>query len=123
MREDLAPVDPLPDERVLVRAVEAVPRELLRHEARPPGSAEQLRPTGTSWPLATLLRIRCQSSGFRSFTHAYCCACEHTKRYSGYSSMYVNAVENVRRIFRYVSASGHSHAVSMCACPTAAISC
>src|SRR2546423_9769050 len=43
MCEHLAAVDSLPDEGVVVRLVEAVPRELLRQEARDPRSAQELR--------------------------------------------------------------------------------
>ena len=43
VHEHLAAVDPLPDERVVLGLVEAVPRELLREEARDAGAAHQLR--------------------------------------------------------------------------------
>ena len=43
VREDLAAVDPLPRERVVLGRVEAVPRELLREEPRDPGLAHELR--------------------------------------------------------------------------------
>ncbi len=43
VRQDLAAVDPLPREGVVLGAVEAVPRELLGEEARHPGLAHELR--------------------------------------------------------------------------------
>ncbi len=80
----------------------------------------QLPPTGTNCPVSTFARMRSHRSGLRSLIQAYCCACEQAKRYSGYSSMYRVWLPNVRTVLRYVSASGQSHAVSMCACPIAA---
>ena len=43
MREHLAAVVALPHERVVLRLVEAVPRQLLREEARDAGLAQDLR--------------------------------------------------------------------------------
>src|SRR5439155_3199625 len=43
VREDLAAVVSLPDERVVLGSVEPVPRELLREEARDAGPAHDLR--------------------------------------------------------------------------------
>ena len=63
--------------------------------------------------------MRANSSGSRSATHAYCCACEQENRYVGSSSISATAEANVRVHLRTVSASGHSQAVSMCACPVA----
>jgi hypothetical protein len=39
-------------------------------------------PTGWNWPVATRSRMRANSVGYRSSTHARCCAAEQTKPYS-----------------------------------------
>ncbi|SCE59898.1 hypothetical protein GA0115252_17805 [Streptomyces sp. DfronAA-171] len=80
-------------------------------------------PTGTKLPSSTAFLIRAYTSGRRSFIHAYCCAEEQAKTSSGYSSASAVTFVNVRAHLRTVSRSGHSHAESMCACPTACTVC
>ena len=40
-------------------------------------ASTHMPPTGTHCPPATFSLIRSNSSGSRSRTHSYCCACEH----------------------------------------------
>ena len=78
-------------------------------------------PTGTNRPSATRSLMRSNSSGWCSFTHAYCCAEEQAKVKSSCSSMRLSTLEKVRVHLRAVSRVGQSHAESMCACPTATV--
>ena len=52
-------------------------------DGRLQSGSTQLPPTGTNCPASTFSRMRSQRSGLRSLIQAYCCACEHAKRYSG----------------------------------------
>ena len=76
-------------------------------------------PTGTNRPSAARLRMRANSSGWWSRIQAYCWADEAAKTSSSSVSMSCSALANVRVTLRTVSRTGHSHAESMCACPTA----
>ena len=76
-------------------------------------------PTGTNRPSAARLRMRAKSSGWWSRTQAYCWAEEAANTNSSSRSMSCRALANVRVTLRTVSRTGHSHAESMCAWPTA----
>lgn len=80
-------------------------------------------PAGTNRPSATAFLTFAHTSGRCSFTQAHCWACDMAKMKSGSSSMRAVMLEVVRATLRTVSRSGHSHAESMCACPTALMRC
>ena len=86
---------------------------MLSPDGRFMSGSTHMPPTGIHCPAATLSVMRAKSSGSPSAIHAYCCACEHEKRYPGSSSIIETADANVRVHLRTVSAIGHSHAVSM----------
>ena len=58
-------------------------RARLSPDGRFMSASTHIPPTGIHWPPCTLAAIRSNSSGWRCSIHAYCCACEHEKRYSG----------------------------------------
>ncbi len=76
-------------------------------------------PAGTNRPSATAFFTRAHTSGRWSRTHAHCWACDMAKTNSGSSSSSAVMLEVVRATLRTVSRSGHSHAESMWAWPTA----
>ncbi len=80
-------------------------------------------PTGTNWPLATFCFTLAKTSGRCSLIHASCWACDMAKTNSGWSSIRCATFDEVRATLRTVSRSGHSHAESMWACPTALTRC
>ena len=96
-----------------------------RHMASPPGrtasGSTHIPPTGTMRPFATRSRTRSKSSGSSSLSQAACWAAGRAKIKDEPSSMRRTTLARVRFTLRRVSRSGHNHAESMCACPTALI--
>ncbi len=80
-------------------------------------------PVGTNRPSATAFFTRAHTSGRWSRTQSHCWAWDMANTKSGSSSSRAVMLEVVRATLRTVSRSGHSHAESMCACPTALIRC
>lgn len=80
-------------------------------------------PTGTNCPSAIFFLTRSKSSGRYVLIQSSCCACDMAKTNSGCSSIRLTMLDEVRETLRTVSRSGHSHAESMWAWPTALIRC
>ena len=104
-------------------SIQETPSTSWRTIDSPPGSmvsdSTHMPPTGTNRPSRTAATMRSNSSGSASFTQARCCADDVAKVVSGYSRSRARAFAYVRTTLRRVSRNGHSHAESMCACPTA----
>ncbi len=80
-------------------------------------------PTGTNVPSDTFFRTRAYTSGRCSLSQASCWAWLMANTKSGWSAISAVTFAAVRATLRTVSRSGHSHAESMCACPTALSRC
>ncbi|MGY3678045.1 hypothetical protein ACVWXU_001668 [Streptomyces sp. TE33382] len=94
-----------------------------RASASDPGmlvsDSTHIPPTGTNCPAAAFSLTRSYRAGWCSRSQSSCCACDIAKMNSGWSSISATTFEVVRVTLRTVSRSGHSHAESIWAWPTA----
>ncbi len=104
-----------------------LPNTNWRAMASPPGmlvsASTHMPPTGTNLPSAAFSLTLEYTSGRCSLIQASCWACDMANTRPGWSSMSAVTLAAVRATLRTVSRSGHSHAESMWACPTAETRC